>query len=1751
MDVLEARLRSEVDHAGPGQRLRVDGVARALLEQLAQRLHDDPEFSAETYLVDSTGGPEAWRVGVHKVVRRRDQAPGVVVALVPPDVRLAAGDSIDVSTFRAVATEALAAEVERALLASISPALVPLVHQVTEDLVQRGRPPTTSARLAFLATIASQERQEPYVVGGALFALGLVPDFDLFVDPSQLHYRIGQRNLKWAVEPLRDLGRTPIERVMRLPLTDGAVRERLLRLFDHVEPERVEEWGLLVATDPQWRSLGLERWPFEVTTPPGTVTIDLEMLKLPARDDGILVLGAREKLRVVWRTSPPGNDVPGLRHFRVEVVRSDQVVAWESPLINVTTAARRSKELKDLDLDPDVYFVRVVGLTETGDPFVDQALRDPDEPGGKRTNESDDFIVIDQSEPVEDVSPVTVTTVGSFAEAELLARWAAAMSKKDPSTVAAPDRAWLVSIDEAVEAAIATLRFETQRQFTLRVSQRLRRIEAEILASPELDGARDIELGHQSTSSASRGEPLPLGLATSRQRVFEAIRSTEVTDGSGVVALADLDSFSEAIEDYAREYEAWVSGGHVEALSLDVVRVTIPGAGQFALMSPTHPLRLLWLLQEQALERAWTQEAAMRTAVSGDLVGTWRRAVSAMGIPPLIVLTPGEYYVDAGPLPGGWGSFISPRLGDSRAAVALLRRRLGAGAAHASEADISPRLLADRLEMFVQQHAYTQALVLNVINPGDGSLLVDALEILESRLSSAAGLRYDIRLFSEGDDPTAVGQAFRDLMDPERQLSEAAARLAGPGISFLFPKLSWSRKSMAAFLADPDDFKAHITMVLDHFRTKLSVAAVDKTDRSSFVNGLIQESPQRFMGHGSSFRWIRRSAPMPCPELPGAEGRSARLASLLDHMARTQAGILTGGRSNSDYVAVTELDLDPSAQSLLYSAHAISTWVLTLDANLGLDYFDARGRLERPGYLLDFTPEFSPSSGRQLLLTTRADEEIVRLVSPLLDQLGLDPDGPGARLIIESLRALSGRLALRLASSPSQRQGALGMALAKLFLESFGLLEESVVIPLDAHPELSKRASPGQSPDLRSDLLIVSADPSRRVLGLLIVEAKCFAGAGLGSDLRQRIDAQTMSSVAGLRDAFEALEPDDRIDRQVQSWKLTTVLSFYLDRAIRYGLVDQNAAAHLRTFFQSLDQGYELTFRRAGLVFRHETPTTYCDREDADLPIWIVGRDVIDQIVTEGLEAFITTPAPEDTPGEAPAETPTAHARRTLTTHPTWPEVRRDLRGPSPTPPARGRPEPESEPGMPSAGAEAPEAAAPSPSEAAGELEPSAQLPNGANESLPVVGAMPAEVSQTSGPWEEINAAELADEEPPSAEPQVDVLIGENHLTPQYGVLGVVAAEPFKRVGLDLNGCNTVSVFGVQGGGKSYTLGSVLEMAVLPIPGINRLPGRLGAVVFHYHQTQDYPPEFVSMVEANNDSVDVASLATYGGSPAGVEDLVVLTTSDTVERRQAEFRNIQVEPIKFGSSELTVADWRFLMGATGNDSLYLKLLNGVMQDARHNLTLDSIRQGLAGAPMSDGQRALATTRLDLASRFIDDSRSLRSILHPGRIVVVDLRDEFIERDEALGLFVTMLNVFAGAGMGDEPFNKIIVFDEAHKYMGGSLIGQVVEVIREMRHKGVSVVIASQDPVNVPAPVVELSSAVVLHRFNSPNWLKHIQRSLAALGDLTPAMLSSLAIGEAFVWANRATDPVFTRRAVKVRMRPRVTKHGGSTRKAVD
>ena len=57
-------------------------------------------------------------------------------------------------------------------------------------------------------------------------------------------------------------------------------------------------------------------------------------------------------------------------------------------------------------------------------------------------------------------------------------------------------------------------------------------------------------------------------------------------------------------------------------------------------------------------------------------------------------------------------------------------------------------------------------------------------------------------------------------------------------------------------------------------------------------------------------------------------------------------------------------------------------------------------------------------------------------------------------------------------------------------------------------------------------------------------------------------------------------------------------------------------------------------------------------------------------------------------------------------------------------------------------------------------------------------------------------------------------------------------------------------------------------------------------------------------------------------------------------------RNSTVLPLKFGSSELRAEHWRFLMGAVGNQSTYIRQLQRIMKAHRNELRLDVIRDGV-------------------------------------------------------------------------------------------------------------------------------------------------------------------------------------------------------------
>ena len=135
----------------------------------------------------------------------------------------------------------------------------------------------------------------------------------------------------------------------------------------------------------------------------------------------------------------------------------------------------------------------------------------------------------------------------------------------------------------------------------------------------------------------------------------------------------------------------------------------------------------------------------------------------------------------------------------------------------------------------------------------------------------------------------------------------------------------------------------------------------------------------------------------------------------------------------------------------------------------------------------------------------------------------------------------------------------------------------------------------------------------------------------------------------------------------------------------------------------------------------------------------------------------------------------------------------------------------------------------------------------------------------------------------------------------------------------------------------------------------------------------------------------------YGANPQSLSDIVILVPVSKVKERRAEYSGIDVVPIALSARELKSTHWKSLMGAVGSQSLYLRQVNLIMKKLREDLTLGSILQAIEDSALSDHLKELARIRLKFAAEYIDNSRSLVDVVRPGRLVIVDLPDEFIEK----------------------------------------------------------------------------------------------------------------------------------------------------------
>lgn len=1828
--VLLPRLVSVLNGKQAGHCMRVTDLDRDLMVRLAGSLRAAVPTATVVVLADDALSAQAPALAVSstKLVELRNPLPNdelrpPLLVFVPNDLRTAAEDSFGVATFEEITIDDAYGDLISQLLAEVPANLRPAVEAVLHELRRsenRWRYADDAAVARYLLTCKLND-YAPDAMGAALCELALVPDFELFVPPERAPARVARN--RECVEQITWSTRTERARALELGLLDAAFCKQIGVFFARVGVSDPRDWCLQIVRDRANWPLAFNQWVFEDggINPDAVFICDVVLPDLPTVTDDngdprlaelighrILPISQKglKKFGVSFRVEPVPVKIEGLSRFVAEVISKDngptglrrRKAAWAKA---TDTGTISFTSIGKVDWEEGWHFVRVYAETDEGEriQLLDtqgNVLHSTPDGAEMQPNESDLFYVLTEEGLEVEPPQRAVPRDASLMHAWFRAKFVAVSQELNPDAVSITGCSWIERSGKSALGVSETLevRLGKEGKAHVFVPGALADLERAFLHDPE--GCNRLRLDvtaagvrtHSVQSFAWPDSDEVARFRAARAAYFAAVvRGTERL----ITQAANLLQLQEAAQDYAAAYLSWIDAvlrradttdataarAALEeircALTVDTVSVVLEdyqGRRRDALLlGPTHPLRANWHVAWARLGLLWLEHSQ---ASDKEFVVPTRDAIlkqlAPAGFPPVLPFGEelGRTALAVDNLNPFWSLYAAADENDPRGLIGEVCSSLGVPEPSIGGAAIDSAYLAARVLRYMVQHPYVSTLTINAFNAGRAAALAEVLLALQ-RHPEFADLRYDVRLFVADPAAPSIGEALLELLAPDSGTSaKEADAFSAPTESHLHPKLRLAIRSIKEFRDDPDSHAAHLTFLFDLFPAE-EIRAIDvrESDDASFVHGLVQPFAVDYREDEHAITWLRRPLHGVPKPIDGAEA----LSDLLGSMSRSlSVALATIARSQFLPHArpVVALSLSADERAMLHQVHEVSDWVLTIDRNLGIEFFDHRRHATRPDYLIDHSPDMANAMSHRLAITSRSVAELESLLTPILTDYGLPNTGKHAMVMLDQLRSLSGRLALKLLSSTSQRAEAMGLALSRLFLEHQGVFQSQIVVPLDAHLELyaSLRQNAAELGDevsfRRTDLALFDLDPMAHVVTCRLVEVKCYSQVGDLSSYEQMkasIAEQIGQTERVIAHHFDPkLHEPDRPDRAIKNRDLAALLGFYLDRSERYGIVFPEAAQEARYFLNRLDElPYSLRFTRSAVIFDFSKAGTEAPDHENGIEYHRIGIDLIQQLMesavldSESMTSLLAR-TQDDTTQEllrrrrlAPA-VPTYETAaflspprdRTLawddTTRPTYPAA---------PPPASVPFAHEPEPGTVSV-----VALPPTDDRLKPVIVPTEYTGTSAAESVNIVDVVQNDNTRTI-------PSSKAEIEHDSAEPardvSYDIMLGATSITPQYGLLGEVSG---RKVALDLNQTHTISLFGVQGGGKSYTLGMVVEMASLPIPGINKLPEPLATVIFHYSPTMDYKPEFTSMVSANSVEDQVRSLKeVYGAEPKALTDVVLLVPADKIDERRAEYPDIDVRPLQFAASELKASHWKFLMGAVGNQATYIRQIMRIMKSMRDDISLEGLRAGIDASSVPDHLKELARMRLDLAAEYINDSISLTEVVKPGRLIIVDLRDEFIEKDEALGLFVVLLQLFADTRIDGRSFNKLVVFDEAHKYIESpDLVAGLIEVVREMRHKGVSIMVASQDPPSVPVSLIELSSQIIMHKFNSPAWLKHIQKANAALGNLTPERMALLKSGEAYVWSSKATDESFSKGATKLKCRPRATQHGGATKLAV-
>lgn len=619
------------------------------------------------------------------------------------------------------------------------------------------------------------------------------------------------------------------------------------------------------------------------------------------------------------------------------------------------------------------------------------------------------------------------------------------------------------------------------------------------------------------------------------------------------------------LEEYVLEYQRALKSATPEVreslLKMDLIDLKIQTAEGFCaatIILPLHPLRSFWISEHYKYLKKLASDLLMQDFGKRRNLIDLNLATKLLpeNLPFAVVNTP-EVRIYAGELVFGAGIFLPLDTIDTALNLSIVSNSLGSTREYRSTSESSSKV-AEHLTQYECGNSYTPGLKMAVFNPGDGRLAADALRkfVRDRDPEIENQKRIEISTYS---DEYSYSDPIGALIDLQKYLVERHPYSPSLFLPFCTVKAMSLSDSPEDGKNDFDRHPESVNISLLQSATRLKVS-----ENTSF---LAEVEPRTALLHG--LITYLHSITISSDDIPvfytaASTGCSGDSVFSIESLHRTYLENVSG----SDSPLYLSLSLDARMTNLITDIHKRSEWVLTVDRYIGLNLFEELlSHQNNELVVLDYSPEFVDGFGDRLTLTTTKHSEVTKIIQKAMRELGLANEGKSSTDVLRSLARISGRLAMRLLNDNSMATEAVGLCATVGYLEENSELEQTIIIPVDAHQELFglNRHDPDVE-NKRCDLVLVRFVGDTYELELLEVKAR--KGRAI-ADLPRVIQNQLDNTEALLkRLLFD--ESTERIDRDLQWSRWASLLHFYADRSILQGNFTPETALNIHAKIQKL-----------------------------------------------------------------------------------------------------------------------------------------------------------------------------------------------------------------------------------------------------------------------------------------------------------------------------------------------------------------------------------------------------------------------------------------------------------------------------------------------------------------------------------------------------------------------------------------------------